>query len=275
MGDDIDSCWSCLDELPQKMDDPVRLRIQYEIAVLQHQQNLVSMSPWEGEREEVIGGSGSDRGSVGDKSLACMTSYLWNSEMETRDLSRTTCGCLRDVRRATNQAGSEDHQAKYKLQRGPRPWSETCPHSAASCRWDQVSLNVLWVEGASQFHIPAHPKSVPGHHWWEQVWGDECPTTPEEWRAISDNFAERWNFPHTCGALDGNHVNCKCPPNSGSLYYNYKGFYSVVLVALVDADYKFIWADIGGMGSASDAQIYNASELKECVEDGSLGFPDP
>ena len=46
-------------------------------------------------------------------------------------------------------------------------------------------------------------------------------------------------------------------------------------MALVDADYKFIWADIGGMGSASDAQIYNASELKECVEDGSLGFPDP
>ena len=25
------------------------------------------------------------------------------------------------------------------------------------------------------------------------------------------------------------------------LYYNYEGFYSVVLVAFVDADYKFIW----------------------------------
>ena len=36
-------------------------------------------------------------------------------------------------------------------------------------------------------------------------------------------------------------------------------------MALVDADYKFIWADIGGMGSTSDAQIYNTSELKECV----------
>ena len=46
-------------------------------------------------------------------------------------------------------------------------------------------------------------------------------------------------------------------------------------MALGDADYKFIWADIGGMGSASDAQIYNASELKECVEDDSLGFTDP
>ena len=35
-----------------------------------------SMSSGEEEREEVIGGSGSDRGSVGDYSLACMTSYL-------------------------------------------------------------------------------------------------------------------------------------------------------------------------------------------------------
>ena len=77
------------------------------------------------------------------------------------------------------------------------------------------------------------------------------------------------------GALDGKHANCKCPPNSGSLYYNYKGFYSVVLMSLVDADYKFIWADISGMGSASDAPIYNASHLKECVEDGNLGFHDP
>ena len=46
-------------------------------------------------------------------------------------------------------------------------------------------------------------------------------------------------------------------------------------MALVDADYKSIWAVIGGMGSASHAQIYNASELKDCVEECSLCFPDP
>jgi hypothetical protein len=102
-----------------------------------------------------------------------------------------------------------------------------------------------------------------------------CPTTPDGWRAIADKFYEKWNLPHTCGALDGKHVACRYPPKSGSMYYNYKGFYSVVLMALVDADYKFIWADVGGTGSASDAQIYNASELKECVEDGTIGFPDP
>ena len=104
-----------------------------------------------------------------------------------------------------------------------------------------------------------------------------CPTTPDGWRAISDTFLQKWNFPHTCGALDGKHVAGKCPPKSGSQYFNYKGFYSVVLMALVDAEYKFIWADVGGAGSASDAQIYNNAELKELVEDGTIIFlaPDP
>ena len=100
-----------------------------------------------------------------------------------------------------------------------------------------------------------------------------CPTTPEGWHAISDKFLKRWNFPHTCGALDGKHIACKSPPKSGSQYFNYKGFYSVVLMGLVDADYKFIWADIGGKGSSSDAHIYNNSEIKKLAEDRTIGFP--
>ena len=102
-----------------------------------------------------------------------------------------------------------------------------------------------------------------------------CPTTPEERRAIADKCYGRWNFPHTCGALDGKHVASRCPPQSGLLYFNYKGFYSIILMALVDADYEFIWADAGGAVSASDAQIYNDSDLKQCAEDGTVGLLDP
>jgi len=44
--------------------------------------------------------------------------------------------------------------------------------------------------------------------------------------------------------------------------FNYKGFYFIVLMALVDADYKFIWADVDGTGSASDAQIYKQLRIE-------------
>ncbi|CAH1263847.1 Hypp2785 [Branchiostoma lanceolatum] len=87
-----------------------------------------------------------------------------------------------------------------------------------------------------------------------------CPSTPNQWHQIADRFLQKWNFPHTWGAIDGKHVACcRCPENSGPMYFNYKGFYFILLFAMVDADYKFIWADIGGFGSASDAQVFNGS----------------
>jgi hypothetical protein len=50
------------------------------------------------------------------------------------------------------------------------------------------------------------------------------------------------------------------------VHRNYKGFFSIVLMALVDVDYKFLWIDVGSDGSSNDASIYNGSELKEGVE---------
>lgn len=102
-----------------------------------------------------------------------------------------------------------------------------------------------------------------------------CPRTPQEWQAVAEDFKKRWNVPHACGAIDGKHVAMRCPPNTGTLYHNYKGFFSVVLLALVDANYKFLWADVGGLGSMSDCQIFNESELKQCLDESSIYFPDP
>ena len=103
----------------------------------------------------------------------------------------------------------------------------------------------------------------------------KCPTTPGEWTTVAQNFERRWNVPHACGALDGKHVAIRKPANSGSLYHNYKGLFSIVLMGLVIADYNFLWIDVGGDGYMSDAMIYNDSELKECLSDGSIGFPAP
>ena len=102
------------------------------------------------------------------------------------------------------------------------------------------------------------------------------PDTEEGWRQKADSWYQKWNFPHTVGAIDGKHVACKAPPKTGSEYYNYKGFYSVILFAMVDAEYRFVWADVEGSGSCSDAQIFNQSELKEGLElDNIAGWPRP
>ena len=78
--------------------------------------------------------------------------------------------------------------------------------------------------------------------------------------------------PHAVGAIDGKLIAMTKLKKSGSDYYNYKGFFSLVLLVLVKTEYSSRWVNIG---SLSDAQIFNCSDLREKIEDGTLGFPPP
>ena len=49
-----------------------------------------------------------------------------------------------------------------------------------------------------------------------------------EWHSTADDFFVRWNFPNCIGAIDGKHVMIQFPVNSGSLFYNYKSYFSIV-----------------------------------------------
>ena len=98
---------------------------------------------------------------------------------------------------------------------------------------------------------------------------------PEDWKKIEERFRNRWNVPHAVGALDGKHIAIEKPNKSGSEYFNCKGYFSLVLLALVNADYKFLWVNMGASGSSSDAQIFNHRKLKRTIENGTLGLPPP
>ena len=64
------------------------------------------------------------------------------------------------------------------------------------------------------------------------------------------------NFPNCCSAMDGKHIVIRCPSKSGSEFYNYKKDYSVILLATVDAYYKFIYSDVGTNGRVNDALVF-------------------
>jgi hypothetical protein len=66
------------------------------------------------------------------------------------------------------------------------------------------------------------------------------------------DFHTVWNFPNCCGAMDGKHIVIRCPSKGGSEFYNYQKYHSVILLANVDANYKFIYIDVGTNGRVND-----------------------
>lgn len=74
-----------------------------------------------------------------------------------------------------------------------------------------------------------------------------CPSE-QKWRNIAAEYNDKWNFPNTIGSIDGKCIAIKCRNNSGSDCYNSKGFYSLHMLAVADASYRFIMIDIGAQG---------------------------
>ena len=66
-------------------------------------------------------------------------------------------------------------------------------------------------------------------------------------------------------ALDRKHIRIRCAAQGGSQFYNYNEYHSIVLRALVDANYRFMWAQVGALGAASYAQLWNESALRDAV----------
>ena len=100
-----------------------------------------------------------------------------------------------------------------------------------------------------------------------------APKSEKDWREIAKGFFSRWNFPNVAGAIDGKHVLIQAPARSGSMYFNYKKTFSIVLMAVCDSKYRFTLVDIGDFGSQSDGSVFANSFLGYAIESGILNIP--
>lgn len=101
----------------------------------------------------------------------------------------------------------------------------------------------------------------------------------EKWVEIAQGFEDTANFPH---CIDGKHIRFLQPSNSGSMFYNYKAYFSLVLFTLFiyitcDSNYLFTFMDIGSYGKSSDNGIFKYSQLYAYTKmiNGSLKIPSP
>lgn len=101
----------------------------------------------------------------------------------------------------------------------------------------------------------------------------QFPKNKEDWLLIADVFEKKWNFINCGGAMDGKHIRIAQPPNTGAYYYNYKNFYSIVLMAIVNANYEFIFVDVGKNGRMSDGGVIEYTEFFTRLQSNRLNLP--
>ncbi|KAG6933217.1 hypothetical protein G0U57_019683, partial [Chelydra serpentina] len=91
-------------------------------------------------------------------------------------------------------------------------------------------------------------------------------------QAIIDGFAAM-GFPNCGGAIDGTHIPILGPEHQASQYINRKGYFSMVLQALVDHKGRFTNINVGWPGKVHDARVFKTSGLFRRLQQG-VYFPD-
>ena len=98
-------------------------------------------------------------------------------------------------------------------------------------------------------------------------------TSKAEWQSIADEFDDQWNFPNCIGAIDGKHVMIQCPFNSGSLFYNYKLYFLIVLLGVASTDYRFVMIDVGSSRNSNDSGVLKYTAFFKWLKNKNLDIP--
>lgn len=109
----------------------------------------------------------------------------------------------------------------------------------------------------------------------KELSGEFMEFSEKNWAKVANEFNHKWQLPNCTGAIDGQHIAIRKPHNAGSDYFNFKRYHSIILMACVDANLKFITVDVGGKGAEGDAAVFNRIVLGRMAKENSpeLHFP--
>ena len=95
-------------------------------------------------------------------------------------------------------------------------------------------------------------------------------------QSLINEMNDAWQFPGAYAAIDGCHISIKCPPGGAEArkeYYNFKNFYSLIMMGIIDSQYRFLWASTGLPGCVHDSMVFKSSLLYQKLKNGE-SFPD-
>lgn len=99
--------------------------------------------------------------------------------------------------------------------------------------------------------------------------------TVDMWLEILETFYLKTDFPNCVGTIDGKHIRCINPRRGGSNFFNYKKYFSVVLMAVADANLRFVAIDVGAYGKEGDSTVFRDSPLGRKLYSATLNLPPP
>lgn len=73
--------------------------------------------------------------------------------------------------------------------------------------------------------------------------------------------------------MDSKHVEIERPPHSGSTFFNYKKTFSIHMLGVVDANYRFLYVKVGANGRQADASVLRSSQFYKDLKQGNLNLP--
>lgn len=121
------------------------------------------------------------------------------------------------------------------------------PHLALIFKWCERTMSDMIVETCGIIFAVLRPTELPR-------------LREGDFLRIAEGFERLRGVPNCIGCIDGKHIQIVAPED-GSLFNNYNDYPSVVLMAVCDANYRFILMSVGALGSESDGGTFGRTKF--------------